>query len=61
VRALGAREESNIEGLKMNEAVLKALEPLPEEQPQAALSLTRLFQVSFNSFNKTSLMPTGSS
>jgi hypothetical protein len=43
MRALGAREESNIEGLKMDEAAAEALKPLAEEQPQAALSLTGFF------------------
>jgi hypothetical protein len=33
VRALGAREESNIEGLKMNKAASAAFEPSAEEQP----------------------------
>jgi hypothetical protein len=61
VRALGTREESNIEGLEMDEAVAEALEPFTEEQPQAALSPTGLSQVSFNLFDRTSLVPTGSS
>jgi hypothetical protein len=33
VRALGAREESNIEGLKINEAVFAAFKPLVKGQP----------------------------
>jgi hypothetical protein len=33
VRALGAREESNIKGLKINEAAFAALEPSVEKQP----------------------------
>jgi hypothetical protein len=61
VRALGAREESNIEGLKINEAASAAFKPSAKEQPRAILSLTGLFQVSFNSFNRTSPVPTGSS
>jgi hypothetical protein len=61
VRALGAREESNIEGLKMNEAASAAFEPPVERQPQAVFSPTGLSQVSFDSFDKTSLVPTGSS
>jgi hypothetical protein len=61
VRALGAREESNIEGLEMDEAVSAAFEPPAEEQPQAAPSPTGLSQVSFGSFGRTSPVPTGSS
>jgi hypothetical protein len=33
VRALDAREESNIESLKMDKAASAAFEPLMEEQP----------------------------
>jgi hypothetical protein len=33
VRALDTREESNIKGLKMNEAASAAFEPLVKEQP----------------------------
>jgi hypothetical protein len=33
IRALGAREESNIEGLKMDKAASAAFEPFMEEQP----------------------------
>jgi hypothetical protein len=33
VRALGTREESNIEGLKMDEAAFAAFEPSVGEQP----------------------------
>jgi hypothetical protein len=33
VRALGAREESNIEDLKMNKAAFAAFDPSVEEQP----------------------------
>jgi hypothetical protein len=33
VRALGAREKSNIEGLKMDEAAFAAFESFAEEQP----------------------------
>jgi hypothetical protein len=33
VRALGAREESNIKGLKMNKTASAAFEPLVKEQP----------------------------
>jgi hypothetical protein len=43
VRALGAREENNIEGLEMNEAAFAAFEPSVERQSQAVLSPTGLF------------------
>jgi hypothetical protein len=33
VRALGTREESNIEGLKMDKAAFAAFEPFVEKQP----------------------------
>jgi uncharacterized protein YlxW (UPF0749 family) len=42
IRELGAREERNIEKLKMDEATAEALKPSTEEQPQMALSPTRL-------------------
>jgi hypothetical protein len=60
IRELGARKERNIEKLKVDEATAEALELPIKEQPQAALSLTRLFQISFSSFNKTSPVPTNS-
>jgi hypothetical protein len=41
VRALNAREKSNIEGLKMNKAASAAFEPPVKERSQAVLSLIR--------------------
>jgi uncharacterized protein (DUF3084 family) len=60
LKALGNREKQNILDLEINEATVEALKPFAEEQPQAALSPTRLSQISFSSFNKTSSMPTSS-
>jgi chromosome segregation ATPase len=42
IRALEAREDQNIADLKLDEAAAEALELPIEEQPQAALSPTRL-------------------
>jgi hypothetical protein len=61
VRALGDREEQNLAELKMEKAAAEALKPSAEGQPQAALSPTGFSQVSFDSFGKTSPVPTGSS
>jgi hypothetical protein len=61
LKEIDARERLNIEELEINEAAAKALEPSAGEQPQAALSPTRLSQMSFDSFGKTSPVPTGSS
>jgi cobalamin biosynthesis Mg chelatase CobN len=63
VKALGAREEANIEEMEADEAITEPRAPSIEnsqgESLEGLLSPTGLSQVSFNSFDRTSLMPSG--
>jgi hypothetical protein len=55
------REIQNVEELEVDEWIAAANGPPGTEAPAAAASSTGFSQVSFGSFGKTSLMPTGSS
>jgi hypothetical protein len=55
------REIQNVEELEVNEWMAAASGPPRAKAPAAAASLTGFSQVSFGSFGRTSLMPTGNS
>jgi hypothetical protein len=55
------REIQNIKKLEVNEWMAAASGPPRTEAPAAAVSSTGFSQVSFDSFGKTSPVPTGSS